>query len=341
MEILNKFLIIQTAFIGDCILTLPFIQELNKNNPGSVIDVVCTPAAEEIFVSSPYVNTVIVYDKRKSGKSVKAAMKFGGELKQGNYSRVYTLHKSMRSAIITYYTGAEETYGFSNSAFPAVFRHIINYDHTAHEVKRLLSFTGSNYNGVSWKIMPEIKVPDDGVKRVEDFILSAGRFAVIAPSSVWETKRYPEERFREIAGYLVSLGLKVILTGGKGDRELCEQVKAGNEEVLNAAGVFSLTESVYLISRSEILITNDSAPTHMAMAAGAPVITIYCSTVPEFGFAGYSDKSRSIGVKDLRCHPCGIHGYKECPAGHFRCGHDLDAGDVIKLAEEILNAEKK
>ncbi len=341
MEILNKFLVIQTAFIGDCILTLPLLQELKKIYSESIIDVVCNPTSAEIFEASTAVDGVIIYDKKKTGKSLKSILNFAHTLRKANYTRIYTLHKSFRSAILTFQTGVKETFGFSNSAFPSVFSNIISYDPALHEVRRLLSFTGNEYEGESWKIMPQIIISSESKAKVDEFTADFQHFAVISPSSVWETKRYPAEKFRELIDHFSDMGITIILSGGEGDKALCDNLMNGKQNVINAAGVFSLIESVYLISKSEFLITNDSAPTHMAMAAGTPVITIFCSTVPEFGFAGYSEKSYSIGVKNLKCRPCGIHGYKECPAGHFKCGYDIDSGEVIRLAEEILNDKKK
>ena len=56
----------------------------------------------------------------------------------------------------------------------------------------------------------------------------------------------------------------------------------------------------------------------------APTAAIFCSTIPEFGFGPLSDNSQIIQVSEkLDCRPCGLHGKKACPQGHFKCGFDI------------------
>ena len=77
--------------------------------------------------------------------------------------------------------------------------------------------------------------------------------------------------------------------------------------------------SIALLKHSKILISNDSAPTHLGVCADIPVLTLYCSTVPDFGFYPYNNRSRWLSYADLTCKPCGIHGYEACPLKHFQC----------------------
>ena len=85
------------------------------------------------------------------------------------------------------------------------------------------------------------------------------------------------------------------------------------------------------------LICNDSAPTHMGMCADISVLTLYCSTVPEFGFYPYNEKSTYLSLPDLECKPCGIHGHNECPIASFECGVKLSPDLVIKTLQELIN----
>ena len=98
-----------------------------------------------------------------------------------------------------------------------------------------------------------------------------------------------------------------------------------------------MIESIELLKRVEILISNDSAPTHLGVCADIPVLTIYCSTVPEFGFYPYNKKSSYISYDDLECKPCGIHGLKECPIKTFNCGNLIEPLQVFMKIKEMLN----
>jgi heptosyltransferase-2 len=100
--------------------------------------------------------------------------------------------------------------------------------------------------------------------------------------------------------------------------------KAGSEEVVNLAGKLTLLQSAALMACAQHNYVNDSGPLHLASATNAPVSAFFCSTIPEFGFGPLSDKARIIEVQGLDCRPCGLHGHKSCPKGHFRCGEALE-----------------
>jgi heptosyltransferase-2 len=86
-----------------------------------------------------------------------------------------------------------------------------------------------------------------------------------------------------------------------------------------------------------LVISNDSSPVHVAISVGTPVVEIYGATVPEFGFFPYRN-GVYVEVKGLPCRPCGIHGGRKCPEGHFKCMVDLKPEVVIEKAEELLSS---
>ena len=76
---------------------------------------------------------------------------------------------------------------------------------------------------------------------------------------------------------------------------------------------------------------NDSAPMHFASAVNAPVTAVYCSTIPEFGFGPLSDESYVVEIAEpLDCRPCGLHGYKACPLGHFNCARNIHDRQLLE-----------
>ncbi len=113
----------------------------------------------------------------------------------------------------------------------------------------------------------------------------------------------------------------MVLIGGEKDKLLNDgMISRLSDEVINSAGFFSIVESIELLKSAKLLLTNDSAPTHMGICADIKVLTIYCSTISNFGFYPYNKKSASISYNDLECKPCGIHGYEKCPINTFDCG---------------------
>jgi heptosyltransferase-2 len=339
MFIEKKILVIQTAFPGDAILTLPFIQELKKKHPEYSVDVICIPATEEIFSASSYVNSVIVLDKKKKHKYFLNFIRFIRELKSNKYEMLYSPHRSFRSALIALGLQVKESYGFDNSSLPFVFKNVVKYDHSAHEVKRNLQLLGEEYDEDKWKILPEVVIPEESKKKVYKFLRDNNieKFISIAPGSVWETKKYPAEYFKIIVQHFSTLKFKVVFVGGISDLELCQDIKNEDDRnILISAGDFSFIESIELLKKSSLLICNDSAPTHLGICADIPVLTIYCSTIPAFGFYPYNSKSDYISFDNLICKPCGIHGFSTCPLDHFNCARLLLPDVIIRKAQKLL-----
>lgn len=337
----EKILVIQTAFIGDAILTLPMIQSLYKKFNDCSVDVLAIPSTAELFYSSPFVNKVFVIDKKKEHKSLWSVIKIAKLISANNYTKIYSPHRSFRTALIVLFSKVKETFGFSNSSFRQVYKNIIEYRYDFHEVRRNLELAGNDTNNLDWEILPIITPTEEVKKKVEEILSKKeiNNFVAIAPGSIWATKRYPEEYFKKLISYIISGGETVILLGSKADIEICNSISNNIENVVNMAGELSLIESIELLNKAKLLICNDSAPTHLGMCADIPVITIYCSTVPEFGFYPYNKKSHSVGINNLSCKPCGIHGHSGCPLGHFNCGFNLLPENIYPLINKILNYE--
>ncbi|MFQ5630423.1 MAG: L-threonylcarbamoyladenylate synthase, partial [bacterium] len=171
------------------------------------------------------------------------------------------------------------------------------------------------------------------------FPLSQRKIIALAPGSVWATKRWPEEKFHELGRKLYEENrCRIVLIGGEKDRELCANIaeKIG-DHCKNFAGTLSLRESVALLKRCDILVSNDSAPTHLGVAAGCRVATIFGATVPRFGFYPYGNRHKTIETHlDLHCRPCGIHGGRKCPIGTFECMHSIRVEKVSSTVKSML-----
>ena len=343
---MEKILIIQTAFIGDAILTLPMLQVLKKMFPGSEIHVLCIPSTEEIFKASSCVNEVKVLDKRDKHKSFLSVYNFAKKISEENFTRLYSPHRSFRTALLVMLSGIRETYGFSNSSLSHVYKNMVEYKTGHHEVQRNLDLIGYNYTSDGWRILPRLDISKNIQNKIGNFIqnsIAGNKFICVAPGSVWNTKIYPVEYFEEIIKYIVSdTHYNVLLIGGLKDAMLCSGIASKfSERVYSAAGEFNIIESIEILKRAELLITNDSAPTHMAMCADIPAVTLYCSTSPHFGFYPYNKGSYFLSVDDLICKPCGIHGYVKCPLNTFVCGYNLKPEFVVKKLEEMLNVQNQ
>ncbi|MBI2419549.1 MAG: glycosyltransferase family 9 protein [Ignavibacteriales bacterium] len=321
---ISKILVIHTSFIGDAILVLPFLQELQKQYPSASIDILTSPRAHDIFRASPHVQKIQILDKRRKHKGVFATYKFAKELREDAYDIVYSLHRSFRTSLLVWASGIKPAYGFDSSTASFVYTNKTVYHKDMHEVQRLLCFLDKKYENDSWKILPDMNSRQyAGVveKFLTDHNLTAG-FIGIAPGSVWATKRYPVEHYINVIKALEADGYKIVLLGGPDEKLLCNEI-SNRTKALNACGVLPLVAVRELLLHCLLMLTNDSALTHLSLAANCTILTIYCSTVPGFGFYPYSKKSAFIGIETLPCKPCGIHGHNSCPEKHFKCGNDL------------------
>ncbi len=337
----EKILIIQTAFIGDAILTLPLLQKLKEIYPESIIDVVSNPLTLEIFSASSCVNEVIILDKRDEHKSIFSIFKFSKKIKERSYTKLFSPHRSFRTALIVLLSDIRETYGFDNSSFMHVYKYLIPYNYQVHEVQRNLDLIDFKYDEQSWRIKPKLNIKSSVKEKVEKFIkennLDNTNIIASAPGSIWNTKQYPLEHYEKVISELNKKAFKVILIGGEKDKDVCNKLVSGNGNIISCAGNFSIVESVELLKNVRLLISNDSAPTHMGMCADIPVLTLYCSTSYKFGFYPYNEKSSYLSYDDLFCKPCGIHGYDKCPVSTFDCGYLLKPEIVISRIENMLN----
>ncbi|MCK9425276.1 MAG: lipopolysaccharide heptosyltransferase II [Ignavibacteriaceae bacterium] len=342
MEILNqnKIVVIQTAFLGDAVLTLPMLEVLAERNPNAKIDVVTIPKNSAIFLASPYVNEVIIYDKRDTHKGMKALFAFARNLRQNKYDVIVAPHRSLRTSLIVLFSGIKESIGFSNSTFSLVYKHAVKYNYQLYETARNISLISDNAENLYLKYLPKVNFTEEIKQKVDKLVSSfpkESKIIAIAPGSVWFTKRYPKEHFITLSRALLNKNYLILLIGSEAEFTLTEEIRQSlNGNCINIAGKYSIVETIYLLTMCSLLITNDSAPTHFGMAANIPVLTIYCSTVPDFGFFPYNEKSSFVGLDNLTCKPCGIHGYESCPLAHFNCGQKLLPENVLEKLETLL-----
>jgi len=336
----QKILVIQTAFIGDVILTLPIVQVLSKELD-AIVDFLCIPVTAPVLKNNPYIKDVIIYDKKGKDKGYAKLKRILNRIKYLRYDAIISPHRSARSSFLSYRSMVEKRISFNNSSFKFLYTDIVGYEKNQHEILRNLSLLkplGLEKNKI---IKPEL-FPDEEDKHTVDLLLKIlkvnpeKKFITIAPGSEWLTKRYPEYKYMNLLKLLSKEDIPVILIGSKRDNELCSFIfdNCENTNVRNAAGKLTLLQSAELIGKSSLLITNDSAPLHLANAMNTRVFAIFGATVPEFGFYPIGNDDLIFETKGLKCRPCGIHGGNKCPEKTLDCMKRIPeseiAGQVFK-----------
>ena len=343
-ESFDKILVIQTAFIGDAILTLPLIQALKIHYPKSSIDVVVAPRTAEIFVHHPAISNIIQYDKRGRDKGIKGLRRMRNELRTANYDLILVPHRSLRSAFLTWLLHPSLSIGFDTSAGRWLFKRIVRYNPSFHEIERNLSLLSSLKLPIVAAELPRL-YPSNQDVQILDSIMSADKvnsyknIIALAPGTIWNTKRWPADRFAAVCQRVASENIAIVLLGGKEDEALCRHVTeiAQRKNVFNAAGKLTLLQSAELIRRCKVLVSNDSAPMHIAVAMGTPVVAIFGATIPGFGFAPRGPRDIVVETNGLKCRPCSIHGGKTCPIKTFECMMAIDPEVVVSKLKLFIN----
>ncbi len=322
---MKKVLIIQTSFIGDVILATSFVETIHRQFPEAKIDFVLRKGNEGVFDEHPFIRKVHIWDK--SNSKYKKLRQLISELKSEQYDYIFNLQRHYASAILTLLIRGKNKIGFRTTILSLFYNQSVSYkiDPTSkkHEIERNFEQLKSLKKfSFSYPEKPKIYPQSKHFPNID----YSHPFYVIAPASVWFTKQLPAKKWVELCNSL-SPEIPVYFIGSKSDMELCQQiidVSMKKERLVNYAGKLTLMESAALLSKATMTFCNDSAPMHLASATNAPVTAFYCSTLPEFGFGPLSEYSKVIEIDfSLDCRPCGLHGKKHCPKGHFKCGNEI------------------
>jgi heptosyltransferase-2 len=239
-------------------------------------------------------------------------------------------------------TGAKQRIGFASSTGRALYTHQMPYRPDRHHAERLWSLAMSECADppLPDQIRPRVYPSDEERLTVDRILRQAGSledpFVALAPGSAWGTKRWPY--YVELARK-TSQQARIAIIGSKSDAPIAAEIAAAVPDgcVINAVGELSLLGSAELIGRAQAIVTNDSAPQHLASAMGTPTLTIYGPTVPEFGFGPLAERHAVAGLDGLSCRPCDRHGPQRCPLGHWRCMRELGPEYISSLLGEVLN----
>jgi heptosyltransferase-2 len=328
-------LVVQTAFLGDVVLTTPLLAALAARH--GPVDVVTTPAAAALIETHPAVASVIRYDKRGADRGLGGLWALGRRLRQRRYARAYLPHRSWRSAALALLAGAGERTGFADSPAAATYTRRVPRPAGGHEVERLMALDPADppsrpAPAVHLELTADDRAAADAWLRERDL---APGFVALAPGSIWGTKRWPG-----YAALAAAIDAPVVAVGGREDAALADAiVAAAPSRAHNAAGALGLRASAALIERAAVLVTNDSAPLHLATAVGTPVVAIFGPTVPAFGFGPRGPRDQVVERAALSCRPCSAHGPQVCPLGHHRCMRELSVESVIAAVTAASSVE--
>jgi len=317
----RNILIIQTAFIGDAILASSLVEKMRGYNPKAEISILVRGGNESIYQDHPFLKEVLVWEKRKN--KISNLFSLLKKIRRNQYDCVINCHRFFSSGLLTGFSKARHTTGYKQNPLSFLFNHTAYHKigDGSHEIERYNELV-EDFSGKS-VFLPKLYPSEKDIAVSRQY--QKPSYVCMAPASVWNTKQLPIEKWVELCRKIPA-ATTIYLLGAPSDQKLCAEIKEQSQrtniEIL--AGKLSLLQSCRLMQFAEMNYVNDSAPLHLASSVNAPVTAFFCSTVPEFGFGPLSDNKAVIEVKNLPCKPCGLHGYKACPLGHFKCGHQVE-----------------
>lgn len=351
MDLKKANIVIQTAFLGDCIITFPLIEHIHAQFPEQDLLYFCREGLGSFIKSAfPYVTPIEVKKYDSSDYTRKR------NLINSTYDleNVFCVHKSFRSMVFSKMLKAKRRIHFTNS-YRKFFVNGVNYDHKLPETLRVLSLlsplnsslsehiklwskTNSLTDQSSFTVPKEFKT-NLSIDKDKTFDIPEN-YVVIAPGSVWETKKWPAQKFGQLANLIKEeLKTSVVILGSKQELELSRSLKQVAPAVIDLTGETSLMECKDIIANSTGFVGNDSGLVHMAALFNIPSVVVLGPTHLSLGFKPWQDNVEAASL-NLECSPCGTHGARKCPIKTHACMNNLEAALVLSHLKKSLHKSK-
>ncbi len=332
---IKRILIIKPSSLGDIIHGLPVLKAIREKWPDAKISWLVKEIYADILHGNPCIDELILL---KKNSLTTAIFPFGKKLHQARFDLVLDIQGLFRSGLIAYLSGAPIRVGFRNGRELSTifYTHKVDIPISLHAVDRNLKLA-SSLGCKNQKVKFPLKMNRKSLCEVSDFfkknqLNNKNPIIILAPGGRWEKKRWPAKFFSRL-GLLLSKELKagVILIGDNQERRLVQEIR--NSMQISAAEAIdvSLPFLVEIIGKSDVVVTNDSAPMHIAAATGIPVVALFGPTNPDR--TGPYTERKLVIRKDMECIPCFR---KPCIYNRFDCMESISVEEVFEGVKHIL-----
>jgi len=346
----RRILVLRYRFIGDTILTVPFLRNLRRAEPGAHIAWVVAPGSADVIRGVPYVDELIFWDpvtihadSRGTHRTLADKWRFIRGLRQRSFDTVYVLKRSFGSALMALLTGASRRVGFDTEGRGFLLTKRVAYCHDRHEVENFLAVLKADGIPVLDDHL-EAWLSDDERQCAEQFFADAGIGADepvigIHPFAANRPRSWHRDNFIDLANRLrAAHHARIIIFGGGKDRQEAGAFLTGiNGPPVDAIGRTTLRETMALLARCRLLVCNDSGIMHLAAALQVPLVALFGPQSPvKFGPWG---KTSRVIYSRFPCSPCRQKFFTECepsPRGVPLCMEDIEIEQVFDAASALL-----
>lgn len=324
-------------------MTTPALRSIRHNFPDAEITVLALPWVADIFLASPHVDHVFLYQKEGRHEGFKGKLKLAKDLKQERFDAAILLQNAFEAAFITFLARIPVRGGYTTDARGLLLTHgvkkksDIKEKHQVHYYQEMVEGLGLTTGEESL----ELTLSDESLQWAEDFVQGlkdkgCSKIVGLNPgASYGPAKKWPAEKFTILARQFSEDPDTIILVFGTDeDTAVAKQIRSGvvsEQKVVNLCGKTTLSQAMALISKCHVFVTNDSGLMHVSAALQTPTIAIFGST--NHVTTGPYSENASIVRSELECSPClKTH----CPKKHFQCMENVTVHDVFHAAQQYL-----
>ncbi len=285
----KNILIIKPSSLGDIVLSLPALVAIKRSFPAAKISWLIRPEFADVVQGHPDLDEVILFDRRRLGKSWYSPGAFGDfigllkKLRESRFDLVFDFQGLLRTGFLTWATGSKKRFGMANSREGAhlFYTHKIEQDnsciHLVDYYLRMVGAAGGKETAVEFKL-PANKFTEEQVKELlaaEE--VDIDNYIVFIPSAMWDKKCWPIERFSHLADLLEEkFGSSIVAIGSMGEWQYVDTMQSNAEtRIVNLAGKTTLPQLTALLRNASLVVSNDTGPGHIAAATGVPLVMIF------------------------------------------------------------------
>jgi len=315
----NRILIIRLSSLGDILLTTPVIRSIKTQHPHIMIDFLLKEQYQNTLKHNKYISNLFLYESDL------------GYLTNNNYDLIIDLQNNFRSRKVVNKLRVHSLKFKKNN-----FKKILLVNLKINMLKSLPQIP-ARYA----KIVPNFKLDEKGLdiflpNDIKPILKEGIKYIGFAPGSRHYTKMWPLEYYLELGKLLSENDYKIVLFGGKNDKQVCDKFNLELNSSINLSNNDNLFKTAINMKQCLAIICNDSGLMHVACALKIPVLTFFGSTVKEFGFTPYKNQNLILENNSLNCRPCSHIGRSSCPKNHFNCMKELTPQLAYSKLKEML-----
>lgn len=346
LEGIRRVLVVRLDNIGDVVLLGPALRALRSAVPSADITLLVSPAGSQVAPMLPWVDRVIVHravwqDAGNAPLPLDPAreVQFIERLKKEAFDAAFIFTSFSQSpwppACAAYLAGVPIRAGQSKDFGGSLLTHSVKpLDDAVHQAERNLHLLEACGIPVADRSL-QLRVPPDAwlsaVRRLGSFgITGRSRFLLLAPGASCPARRYPADRFAQVASLLLKrTRLPIVVVGHPREADEFEPItRLDRKRVFSLVGRISVPELAAVIRRSTLVIANDSGPMHIADAFRRPMVILFSGTEHETQWAPRSSPAAVLLRRPTDCSPC----YE------FQCPFAMECLDISpeQVAAEAL-----